>query len=82
MDLDEENPLPLTAEAAENETDITTSPVKKTKLDGAQLSSHCTPAPPSHASPRKDDLEVEFVQCDESEFLDGAIRLANLQAGT
>ena len=81
MDLDEENPLPLTAEAAENEADITT-PVKKTKLDHAQLSSHCTPAPPSHASPRKDDLEVEFVKFDESEFLDGAIRLANLQAGT
>ena len=83
MAEDVENPLPLPAGTVEDESDIATSPVvKKSKLDGARQPGDCTPATPVTPAGRESDIEVELVQSDESDFLDGAIRLASLQTGT
>lgn len=71
-----ESPLPPVPELVEDNSDTARLPeAKKSKLSSVQepdSSSNCTPA---------GELEVELVQCDELDFLDGATRLAILQTG-
>lgn len=72
---DSENPLPL-ASAAE-EGDIGKSPeTKKTKINSLHDGE-----PENGGSSDRQSVGVEQVQQDEFEFLDGATRLAVLQAG-